>query len=392
MDNSKRFILKHWINALLFLFVGIVAWFSIRYAKEYSTSAKTTNDIRAIWQLAITAIAGSVGIGTIINSARSASTAAESMRVTKDKEKREQSSHLIPLSNIEFFSLNAPFYIKQFNYMLNNFKKSVRDAVNSSVTESGSNGIAEFDIERDEYLKTIRENACSSLNDNLVINLINVGKGSCVNLEYSFEFLNLDKFKNYSFQPDLRLLPADIHNIYKPIVYSIEINDDFELMFKDLYLERFVYEEYPEWVEIGGTEFNYEMKEQHGVEYINILKPSEEVQIIIPNEFLMLCKHYMNMSYIYSEVDKNGYLREVDNGYLDPWEEKNHIKPIGLLNISFFEESLIRIGEIDPDMRTELIYEVSLKDIEVKTQHESIRYYLEVNLNKPETLKKRSYK
>ncbi len=391
MDNTKRFIVKHWINALLFLFVGIVAWFSIRYAKEYSTSAKTTNDIRSVWQLAITAIAGSVGIGTIINSARSASTAAESMRVTKDKEKREQASHLIPLSAIELFPLNAPFYTEKFIYMINHLTEITEK--NIPDLERDPYGRANSEKERKTYLKSIRNQAYKQTSYSSIINLINVGKGSCVNLEYSFKFLNLNDFKNYSLKPDYNFLDKKTHENCVPFAYSMEIDENFNLIFNDLYIERFVDELYPEWRDAGNeTNFNYMMQEENIVEYINIIKPTDELYIKIPNDFMILCKHYMNMSYFLDRVENDVLIHGAKKEYFEQWKKAKHIKPIGLLKISFFEESLIRTGEINPNMRRELTYQVSLKDVEIKQESFSLRYYLEVNLHEPETKKKRAYR
>lgn len=391
MEKFKQLIVKHWINALLFLFVAIVTVYSIRYAQRYSSTAKNVNDIRAIWQLAITAIAGSVGIGTIINSARSASTAAESMRVTKDKEKREQASHLIPLSAIELFSLNAPFYTKKFIYLINHLteikEKNIPDL------ERDPYGRVNSEKERESYLNSIRDHVYEKAADSSIISLINVGKGSCVNLEYSFKFLNLNDFKNYSLKPDYKFLYQKTHEDCEPFAYSMEIDENLDLMFNDLYIERFVDEVYPEWRDAGnGTDFNYMMQEQHIVEYINIIKPTGELYIKIPNDFMMLCKHYMNMSYFFDRVENGELISGAKKEYFEQWKKEKHIKPIGSLKISFFEESLIRTGEINPNMRRELTYQVSLKDVEIKRENHSLRYYLEVNLSQSETKKKRAYR
>jgi len=60
------------------------------------------------------AIAAYVGITAVRNSTKSVNIATESIRVIKEKELREQSSHPIVLSFIAKFSYRAPMYEKMF--------------------------------------------------------------------------------------------------------------------------------------------------------------------------------------------------------------------------------------------------------------------------------------
>ena len=392
MKKFKGWIKTHWFATLVISISAILTLLSAYYAWDFAKDAKKISDKRAIYQLGVTAIAASVGIGTILNSTRSASIAAESMRVTKDKEKREQASHLIPLSKIDYFPLNAPFYIKKFNYLVYNFSKSTRENIHPAATTNGVNDRHMFDVERKSYIETITNNRFMQDDSDFPISLVNVGKGSCVNLEYSFEFSNLEEFSKYSIKPDVSLLHPGISEQMKPLIYSMIISDNFELKFKDLYLDRFIDGEYTEWREEGqGTDFNYQMKKHHVIEYENIVKPNQQINIQLPDEFLMLCKHYVNMTYLYDRLEKDQLVQGAENEYFEEWGKDKYIKPFGLLNISFFEESLIRTGEMNPDMKTELTYSVTLKDIQVKTRHQDIRYYLEINLSKSETKKKRAY-
>lgn len=110
MKQIMRWIKAHWFSVITILIVLILSLLAIYYAIEYSGKAKDASEKRSIFQLAITAIAASVGIGTIINSTRSASISAESIRVTKEKEQREQSPHILALSVSLKIPLSAPMY------------------------------------------------------------------------------------------------------------------------------------------------------------------------------------------------------------------------------------------------------------------------------------------
>lgn len=372
-----------WLVIPVFIIVLVPTWWYTRPILNLSL-----DDIE-IYRLSTTILGITAAVGTLLNSARSAKSSsesvrisAESIRVTKEKEAREQSSHLIPLSSIGYFPLIAPFYKKKFDYMFNRFNKTTR---NKLVKDTESLLIEKFDNERKNYMDIFRDNSYNLSDDNFAIKLVNMGKGSCVNLEYSFKFTNINEFKEFKIAPDYNLLSSPKYGYAKPISYSIEINSELELKFKDLYLEKFLDEEYLEWRSEGnGSEFNYTMNEQHLTEFVNIVKPSQEIEIYLPDEFLMLCKHYMNIKYMHY-VKKNGrFNTEKYTGYLDEWLKIKNIKPSGELKISFFEESLIRTGEIDSNKKTELTYRVSLKDIEIKFKNDEVRYCLEINLSNPE--------
>lgn len=353
------------------------------YAWELAKETKEVDVKRSIYQLGVTAIAASVGIGTIINSTRSASIAAESIKVTKEKELREQSSHLIPLSKIGHFPLVAPFYKEDFEYMLDRFDRKVKEKIIED-SEWSALSIENFEYEKNDYLKSFRTNSFTLSNNNVSLKLVNMGKGSCVNLEYAFNFLNIHKFKGYEVMPDYEILPPTTHEYMKPIAYSIKVTDDLELEFNDLYFEKFINQESIEWRIENGSDFNYKMRMLNVTEYESIVKPQGEVDIYIPDDFLMLCRHYMNTKYLDHEKNNSVVKDRIKASYLMDWDKHEPIKPIGELKISFFEENLIRTGEIDPNKRRELTYRVSLKDTETKFTKDGIRYYLEVNLSNSE--------
>lgn len=387
MKKSIIFLNKHKFSTFVIFMSLTLSILSAYYAWDLAKDTKDIDVKRSIYQLGVTAIAASVGIGTIINSTRSASVAAESMKVTKDKEVREQSSHIIPLSSIGYFPLIAPFYKENFNYMLDRFNASVEQNLINKSYKEGHEILEEFENERKEYLDSFQSNRFDLLDDNFVVKLVNIGKGSCVNLEYTFEFTNIQEFIGYKIDPNYDLISKSVYGNAKPISYSIEITSELELKFKDQYLEKFIDKEYKEWRSLGnGTEYNYKIQKNHVTEYTNIVKPSEEIDIYLPDEFLMLCRHYMNIKYLNHEQNNGRFEFEKNKGYLKDWLVSKTIKPIGELKISFFEESLIRAGEIDSNKRTELTYRVSLKDIEVKFKNDEVRYYLEINLSSSEKI------
>ncbi|WP_373954470.1 hypothetical protein QNN95_07365 [Exiguobacterium acetylicum] len=332
-----------------------------------------TTDIE-IYRLSTTVLAITAAVGTLVSSARSAKSssasvliASESIKITKNKDLREQTSHLIPLSKIDAWPLNAPFYNKLFNYRIDELIDLGRIDPNE---------------EKEEYLEKTHEHIFEKASFTPIVNLINIGKGSCVNLEYSFEFQNLEEFQNYSVKTDYTYLEEGTFEEFEPFPYAINIDENYDLMFKDLYIERYVNEKYPEWKEKGNkTNFNYKLKRVYTTEYINIMKPDDEISIKIPNEFIILCRHYLNMSYYFKKISNNESVLGAKKEYFEQWKKENHIKPIGLLKIVFFEESLIKLGEMNPDKRTEYTYKVSIKNIEIKTGYRDIRYYLEVNLS-----------
>lgn len=387
MKKSIIFLNKHKFSTFVIIMSLTLSILSAYYAWDLAKDTKDIDVKRSIYQLGVTAIAASVGIGTIINSTRSASVAAESMKVTKNKEVREQSSHIIPLSSIGYFPLIAPFYKENFNYMLDRFNASVEQNLINKSYKEGHEILEEFENERKEYLDSFQSNRFDLLDDNFVVKLVNIGKGSCVNLEYTFEFTNIQEFIGYKIDPNYDLISKSVYGNAKPISYSIEITSELELKFKDQYLEKFIDEEYKEWRSLGnGTEYNYKIQKNHVTEYTNIVKPSEEIDIYLPDEFLMLCRHYMNIKYLNHEQNNGRFEFEKNKGYLKDWLVSKTIKPIGELKISFFEESLIRAGKIDSNKRTELTYRVSLKDIEVKFKNDEVRYYLEINLSSSEKI------
>gem|GEM_PF-2926098 len=368
MKKIKQLIVKHWINVALFLLVGIVTWFSIRYALKYSNSAKTTNDIRAIWQLALTAIAGSVGVGTIINSARSASTAAESVRLTREKDLREQSSHLIIVSPVGGFPIELPHY-------------SSRVSPNLDVTRNSvSNGILL------QSINNARETRLQSSMPYVDFSLVNSGKGACLNLEYEFKITNVEKFQEYVFK-------FDEQDVLKEFVsYVLEINKLNSSFFEVNIIN--------EWMRKAmihlGEESNialvestdsYKVKIGKVKRYYEIVKSEETLKLIIPPGFIILCRQYLLVNHLKSlikEIYKNKNIPEELNSVL----HHEAIKPEAEITLSYHNESDIRNGNYDFSKKTVELHSLRLIELNDYDVKDEFSYFLEISPLKKSKSKK----
>lgn len=330
-------------------------------------------------------IAAYVGIRAVVNSSKSAALAAESMRVTKEKELREQSSHLIVTSIIDKFPFNPPLYKEKFLYDLPDESTGVRLRIKTLPENELEEQIKEFILKtRLEFATTILEKRYIPESNQHKINIINNGKGSCVNLKYEFSFENISDFVNYSIPyPESRIAITTMYPNYQLSVsemskfYEISISDNQILDYLDsTHLEK-------PFVSIYSGKDYYYYKNQKNIEYKSYLKPSEGMENSIPNEFMILCKHYAIQYYL----KNNDSLYSLVKDRVQPLIENPLIKPKGKITVSFYDESLIRTGEYSPEQRTFLEYEVELKDEAIKkTIDNDIIFYLEVNLSKSEKI------
>lgn len=382
MREFKRWLIKNWINVLLFIFVICVAFISIRYAQRYTASAKTTNDIRSIWQLAITAIAASVGIGTIINSTRSASIAAESMRVTKGKESREQSAHFLISSEMNYFSISPPMYKNDTEYSM--IKKMAKYL---EINVPKGEFIFINEVESENYSRKSFLNASSDIRDNRIkttdtintLKILNIGKGVGVNIEYSFNFLNMNDFKDYSTLNKHREFSASSAMEYPPYDINVQNNDNLFLieMVDSTILA------YADKIGIGNVLKNHHSKitlvyEKHpNKNYIDYLKSSDETCIPIPNEFMVLSKHYA-IIYFYKKLLNSKKLSKGEMLNLNHLLEVDAIKPVGRFEIQYYNEEEIRAKFEGDRKKEQLFFEIYLKDDSIYKQDDKLHFNLEV--------------
>lgn len=374
MKKFKNFLIKNWINILLITFVICTAFISVLYARKFTALAKDTNEIRSIWQLAITAIAASVGIGTIINSTRSASTAAESMKVTKDRELREQSSHPVVLSLIAKFPYRAPMYEKNVSYNFPSEPKlgSTKDKVEMKARSD------------QQFINTIKDSLIKQETYNHNLELVNTGKGSCVNLEYEFSFLNLNDFVGYSVEYENL---TDIENYTRVPSYSLSVDEYkriFEITTIDNHIAKFVEKinMIPEF-KSSSVKNILRFDKNTTIRNYNYLESGKRIELPIPNEFILLSRHYALIEILKRKI-KNNEMFSTLLPSIDPLVRSNHIMPIGRVTISFYDESLIRTGAYSPDKKIKINYSVSIKTSALNIYDDDFEMYLEANLTHPE--------
>lgn len=330
-------------------------------------------------------IAAYVGIRAVRNSTKSVDIATESIRVTKEKELREQSSHLIVTSIVDKFPFNAPLYKEKLLHLIPDESEGVTE-IRGKFPEGGfEQPVVEFISKtRLDYATKILEKRYISGVDLHTINIMNNGKGSSVNINYEFTFENISDFVDYqilypkeknsitSMYPSYQLKVLEMKKFYE-----ISISDNHLLEYLDpTNLEKPFVSHY------SKKDYRY-YKNQENIEYKSYLNPTDKIEVAIPNEFMILCKHYV-IQYFYK--NNIGSIHSLVKDRAQPLIDSPLIKPRGKITVSFYDESLIRTGEYSPEQRTVLEYEVGLKDEAIKRiNNNEISFYLEVNLSRSET-------
>ncbi len=316
-----------------------------------------TSDDITIYKFAITVLGVTVGIGTVVNSTRSAKISAESMNLTKEKELREQSSHLVPVSPVG-----------EFQYLVPNYKKidKFKDLLSE---ENGYHAVSAYIDQL--RLNRYKPEELSEFN----IKLMNVGKGTCVNLEFSFKILNLHEFDQYSFSNAIDELKSILPTQYTLQAYadkSSEGEDYIILNFDDFVIEKSL-ERFPGFVDElkEFSESIVSIKNSSTKRYIDVIEPQSELLITIPSDFIILCKQYL----ISTDQRANALLRDVSC----PVENSPPVIPVGEITLSYHDESLIRLGELLPGKKTVYKYTIAPKDIRDLDSHFDLPFYLEIN-------------
>lgn len=213
---------------------------------------------------------------------------------------------------------------------------------------------------------------------------MNNGKGSSVNIKYEFTFENISDFIDYQIPyPKEEIFITSKYPSYQLKV--IDKNEYYEISISDNHLLVYLNPTNMKKPSVShySTKNYYYYKNQKHIEYKSYLNPSEKMKVRLPNEFMILCKHYVLQYYVKDNPD---HLNPVIKARVQPLIDSPLIKPKGKITVSFYDESLIRTGEYSPEQRTVLEYEVGLKDEAIKKiNNNEISFYLEVNLSKSET-------
>lgn len=348
-----------------FAIVIFTAWYT------WPLSLKSEDHVR-IYQLAITALAGTVGIGTVINSSRSTKISAESMNTTKQKEIREQSSHLILVSSFDYFKNSAPFYKEAIAY------EFPSDDLSGEYRILSKENIRDSQMQRVNFIQSKRYIPNKS---DHCLKMINTGKGTCVNLEYKFIFNNNHEYKDHMIEKPNKILTSVLD---LPSSYYLSVKElDTELFaeFTDVNLKRYLDSAISIHYDSDLISHKFCLKKEYLTQYIDILSPSDQIEIKIPNEFIVMCKHYEFIR----NLKVNRFSDSLKN-YSRHLMKNDPIKPIGEIHFTYYDESLIRTGEYLPEEKSMMKYQVVLKDIDVLANDENLRYYLEVNLLETENI------
>lgn len=372
-----------------------VLWFVIPFSLAIIITAlyftwpidfKDDTNVKII-QVGITALAATVGVGTVINSSRS-------MELTRKKDQREQSAHLMLLSYSGEMPMSAPMYdeyvyykipIKRINPISRNHTDKNLFFESEKATEANN---------RDtllEYAFSLTDKRINfSKDQEKILKLMNTGKGASINVEASFLISNIDKLNNYSMGFPSEHIETDTSRV----AYSMDIEEAGEryvLSYQDLRLSNlFDYNLLSEEEINSEKNFSYLFDKENGTLYKDVIMPGDSMDILIPHAFYMLCKHYIIVQSIKRRDGGNPlYSKEYDNIL-----ETEFIKPEGEIRISFMDENLIRTGSYDPDSRQELVYSLELKDTKFEIVNNGhVGFYLEANLKEPQkTQKKRAYR
>lgn len=362
----KKLIRNHWFSIAVILIAIGLSVISVCYAWNLSKKTKDIEEKRAIYQLAITAIAASVGIGTIINSTRSASIAAESIQLTRDKEIRGQSSRLIGSVSLNQFKISPPTYNDEFYYHpLETFRNHQKS--NNSKTKS-------YEQLTQETLEFIESKSKMHVNSINYFRLLNIGEGASLNIEYSFEFVNKDKFEAF----DLYLNNRKKSHIYdhKFPSYDISVlksNNSFSIKVNDNLLSSYI--------KNFNNNNNYNLlvsqdiasfKNSEVIQYIDFLKPNEEIMLPIPYEFVILSKQYIISSY-YTKMNNDGLIPDIFLPGISHLIYGKKIKPLGKVRVLYNDEAITKSNK-----KKELYFNLSLKEESILKQDDELNFYLEV--------------
>lgn len=319
-------------------------------------------------------IAAYVGITAVRNSTKSVNIATESIRVTKEKELREQSSHPIVLSLIAKFPYRAPMYEKNISY---NFPGRSKIGSNRETIEVKTR-------KNQQFINTIKDSLVKQDTYDCSLEVVNTGKGSCVNLEYEFKFINLKEFVGYSVKYEN---PTDIENHTRIPSYSLNLNEHkriFEITTIDNHIAKFVEtidmgEEFKSFAIVNSLKFD----KKTTIRNYSYLESGKKMELPIPNEFIVLSRHYALVEILKRKV-KNNEMFSTLLPSIEPLLKSNPIMPIGIITISFYDESLIRTGAYSADKKTKIAYSVSIKESAINIYDDEFEMYLEANLIQPE--------
>jgi len=344
-----------------------------------------------VYQLGLTAFAATVGIGTVINSSKSTEFSRRSIEMTQSKESREQSSHLVTSSQVNTIKMSPPIY--KFSHVYSP-TKYVSKSLNNLIYARHHSPVSYSEAKKEfkKALTSIKEERIDGEDKLNMLHLLNIGKGVCLNAEYNFKFINIDDFNDYSVLYDIDKQGA--YDLVAPGTYPSYdlVTEHRNGNLRIIIVDHFIYH-LAEQVSMDDHEkdhysvwdSNFFSSEQ--TTYIPFLEPGEDIYLPIPNEFMILCKHYLIMQ-LYKKQDNKSPISKFVRPGIQHLIERKAVSPVGQVTMSYMDEEDVKAKNNIP-VRKELIFNVSIKDDSIYKHGDDIRFYLEFTPISKESQKRR---
>ncbi|RJO94960.1 hypothetical protein D3D03_16010 [Exiguobacterium sp. RIT452] len=373
MNKIRKASVLYFVIPICLAIVIFILWYGYPFKKF-------TNQNLKVYQLALTAFAATVGIGTVVNSSRSADTALKSIELATKKESREQSSHLIISSTLTKFGVSPPMYENEFEYspsgLFSAFYKSIKDKYEEEDKET------EYIVIEESAEKTVRTLRSKKLIQDNPFNhmgILNIGKGSCINLEISFEFMNKEDFKDYSVSlkrdtstpQGTSFYPSyDLNVLKNEKIFSIEIIDNAVKHYLKLFNN--------ENLQTGAfTKANFTFENSKQIRYVNFINSTDEIVYKIPNDYMILCKHYAILHY-YKKLNKVGKIPSFVYPNIEHLILSDVIKPLGRLTIKYYDEEVVKENYYHDLKKKEINFDIVIKDESISLEDRNLNFYLEI--------------
>ncbi|WP_215085570.1 hypothetical protein [Exiguobacterium sp. s78] len=387
MNKTRKASVLYIVIPICLAIVIFIIWYGYPFKKFTDQNLK-------VYQLALTAFAATVGIGTVVNSSRSADIAVKSMELATKKESREQSCHLILSSSLTQFDLSPPMYENDFSYsplkIIHETFKKVESAYDEETTK--------YKINEESAKKTVKSLSSKKIKRKISSNhmrILNIGKGAGVNLEISFEFLNLKDFANYQATSDEvnstyfgegSYPYYDLSIINSGSIYVINVADNFVRNYQQLFNSE-------NHEKILFPEIDLEFKDERKTKYIDFVNPHNEIEFAIPNEYMILCKHYA-LVYRYKKLYEENKIPFTVLPNVQHLISSNIIKPLGRLSIKYYDEEMVREKYYKNLHKKEVQFDLSIKNESIISEDQKINFYIEIIpvplIETPSKTKKRS--
>jgi len=354
----------------------VIVFFTLWYGYPFE---KFTDQNLKVYQLALTSFAATVGIGTVVNSTISAHMSRQSIEIIQHKESREQSSHLITSSIINKFSISPPMYKSEYIYRPAMSTAEKLDELNFTKHDS----FESYNQAKNNFEESLRGIMRERLENSEKINMLrvlNIGKASGLNIEYSFQFENINDFCEYSIRYN-----ENKHGKYEYVAPSLYPSYDimtkkYKNYFKIVVLDHTILK-YAEDAQLDdGIKYYYSESDINFIDtnqktYVDFIKPGEEIELPIPNEFMILCKHYLIMT-LYKKIEKQKGISKYIKPGIHHLIEGKSIAPIGRITISYLDEEDVRKKEKNLVCK-QITLSVKIKEESIYLHDDNINFYLE---------------